>query len=36
MQYHGERFEHPALPEASPFREHVLYRLQREAHGSRA
>jgi RimJ/RimL family protein N-acetyltransferase len=32
MQSRGERFEHPALPEGSPLREHVLYRLQRAAY----
>lgn len=30
MHYHGEHFEHPALPEKSPLREHVLYRLRKE------
>ena len=29
MTYSGE-FEHPSLPESSPLRPHVLYRLQRE------
>ncbi|MCG7199937.1 GNAT family N-acetyltransferase [Marinobacter pelagius] len=29
MKYSGE-FEHPGLPEGSPLRPHVLYRLQRE------
>ena len=29
MTYSGE-FEHPGLPEDSPLRPHVLYRLQRE------
>lgn len=29
MQYNGEQFDHPAVPEESPLREHVVYRLGR-------
>lgn len=29
MQYNGEKFDHPSVPEESPLVEHVVYRLQR-------
>ncbi|MGO3694113.1 GNAT family N-acetyltransferase [Marinobacter sp.] len=35
LKYSGE-FEHPSLPEGSPLRSHVLYRLQRDQWGTRA
>jgi RimJ/RimL family protein N-acetyltransferase len=28
LQFSGERFEHPSLPEGSPLRTHVVYRLR--------
>ncbi|WP_027967470.1 GNAT family N-acetyltransferase [Halomonas halocynthiae] len=35
MKYSGQ-FEHPSLPESSPLRRHLLYRLQREQWGIKA
>jgi len=30
MRHHGQVFEHPSVPEGSPLRPHVLYRLRRQ------
>lgn len=36
MRYRGEQFEHPAVPEGSPLRQHLLYRAQAEEYDSGA